>query len=243
MVPLVQGPPLTKALGGSGPSLRLPTAALFTHSARSAKSSGLQGPHPPRPAGRCSLEPSTGAARQADVSNARGRRRRDADRRRGPAPRTAAPIERAVPFAGAIDVGAGARRVCRVAALAVLLRCATRCHVVRRQGPRMTGLRRSSAAFQRRVTSCGSPTCGDRSLRCDTAGLRPPSRTAASWSFNAPSTCDQLDATFRNLDLDRLPRTCIFQPHVHELRWQPIAARQMCAGHQLIVKVRVLGRP
>ena len=66
---------------------------------------------------------------------------------------------------------------------------------------------------------------------------------AASWLFNAPSTCDQLDATFRNLDLDRLPRTCIFQPHVHELRWQPIAARQVCAGHQLIVEVRVLGRP
>ena len=61
--------------------------------------------------------------------------------------------------------------------------------------------------------------------------------------FNAPSTRNQLEATFRNLDLDRLPCTCIFQPHVHELRWQSIAARQVCAGHQLIVEVRVLGRP
>ena len=57
-----------------------------------------------------------------------------------------------------------------------------------------------------------------------------------------PSPCDQLNAAFRHLDLDRLPRTSIFQPHVHELRWQPIAAHQVCAGHQLIVEVRVLGR-
>ena len=43
---------------------------------------------------------------------------------------------------------------------------------------------------------------------------------AASWLFNAPSTCDQLEATFGDF-LIWTGYHCIFQPHVHELRWQP----------------------
>ena len=42
--------------------------------------------------------------------------------------------------------------------------------------------------------------------------------------------------------MDRLPRPGIFQPHVHELRWQSIATRQVRAGDELIVEVGVLGR-
>ena len=108
--------------------------------------------------------------------------------------------------------------------------------------PRMKDQRRSLAAFQRRVASVAHP------LRRPLTSLQF-SRVAAAVECSRvlavqrtvnvrPTGCH-----VRNLDLDRLPRTCIFQPDVHELRWQPIATRQVCAGHQLIVEVRVLGRP